>query len=176
MYKNQTSDNPQSQEIETLSQENTNIDSEPSLSNPASVNCQEQGGQLQIVSNTDGSQFGLCQLEDYACEEWALLNGDCTIEADAEAIKSALIDKGLDLTDMKIVITKHLGQYIAGSVVPVSAPGGGGYVFAAKNGQDIDIVADGNGTISCSAFDKHPDFPTYLIPECVDVSGNINFR
>jgi len=77
---------------------------------------------------------------------------------------------------MKVVITKHLGQYIAGSVVQVSTFGGGGYVFAAKNGQNIDIVADGNGTISCSVFDEHPDFPSYLIYECVDASGNINFR
>lgn len=85
VYQNQKqiSDSTLPEEIETSSQESSITDTEPALSNPASINCQDQGRQLQIVSNTDGSQFGLCQFEDYACEEWALLNGNCTIEADA---------------------------------------------------------------------------------------------
>lgn len=152
-----------------VAQEETNT----SLANPASVYCEENGGKLEIVTESDGSQLGMCNLGDYSCEEWAYMNGECTIEADAEKIKDALIAKGLDLTDMKVVINKHLGKYIGGGVVPISAPAGGGYVFAVKDDSgNISIVADGNGAIMCNALDEYSDFPTYLIAECIDDKGN----
>jgi len=48
------------------------------LSNPASVNCTEQGGQLVMKTRGDGGQYGLCQFGDnQACEEWALDRGEC---------------------------------------------------------------------------------------------------
>lgn len=144
-----------------------------SIANPASTYCQESGGTLEIITNRDGSQFGLCQLEDYSCEEWAYLRGECTIQEDAEKITQALVAKGLNLTDMKVVIHKHLGKYISGSVVPVSAPAGGGYVFATKDESgNIQILADGNGAIMCTMLESFQDFPAYLIPECIDESGN----
>ncbi|MBN1168427.1 DUF333 domain-containing protein [Candidatus Woesebacteria bacterium] len=138
------------------------------MANPASVYCEENGGELEIITESDGSQFGMCNLKDYSCEEWAYFRGECDIEGDSELIKQALIKKGLDLTDMKVVIFKHLGKYIEGGVVPVSAPAGGGYVFAVKDNGEVKIVADGNGVIMCSLFEDHPDFSTYLIPECFD--------
>jgi putative hemolysin/glutaredoxin len=50
------------------------------LPNPASVNCEEQGGTLQIETQPDGGQFGLCYFEDNRqCEEWALFRGDCPV-------------------------------------------------------------------------------------------------
>ncbi|MFZ4648413.1 MAG: DUF333 domain-containing protein [Patescibacteria group bacterium] len=50
------------------------------LANPASVNCVEQGGDLIISKRGDGGEFGLCRFEDNrACEEWALLRGDCPV-------------------------------------------------------------------------------------------------
>ncbi|MFA6428106.1 MAG: tryptophan-rich sensory protein [Candidatus Buchananbacteria bacterium] len=49
------------------------------LANPASVNCQKVGGNLMIQTKPDGGQYGLCYFDDArACEEWALLRGDCT--------------------------------------------------------------------------------------------------
>ena len=48
------------------------------LANPASVNCTQKGGQLQIQTRPDGGQYGLCFFEDNrACEEWALFNNEC---------------------------------------------------------------------------------------------------
>ena len=73
---------------------------------------------------------------------------------------------------MKVVIYKHLGRYIAGGVIPVSAPAGGGYVYAVKDGDEIKVLADGNGAIMCDSFDKYPDFPSYLVSECVDLDTN----
>lgn len=50
------------------------------LANPASVNCTQKGGQVQILTRPDGGQYGICYFEDnYACEEWALLHGDCPL-------------------------------------------------------------------------------------------------
>jgi putative hemolysin len=50
------------------------------LANPASTNCKEKGGTLQIKTNGGGGQYGLCYFEDnYACEEWALFRGECPV-------------------------------------------------------------------------------------------------
>jgi len=50
------------------------------IANPASVNCSEVGGNLTIEKRGDGGEYGLCYFEDNrACEEWALLRGDCSV-------------------------------------------------------------------------------------------------
>lgn len=148
-------------------------EAEANMANPASKYCEENGGDLEIITETDGTQFGMCNFDDWACEEWAYFRGECDIEKDAEKIKEALIAKGLDLTEMKVMINKHLGKYIGGSVLPISAPAGGGYVFAVKDDSgDIEIVADGNGAIMCSMLEDYPDFPASLISECINESGS----
>ncbi|MFH1295480.1 MAG: DUF333 domain-containing protein [bacterium] len=154
----------------------TNQPSQPndtaSMVNPASKYCEDNGGKLKIITGNDGGQIGLCQLLDYTCEEWTYYRGECNIENDAAKIKEALIQKGLNLTGMKVVITNHFGKYIGGGVVPKTEPAGGGYVFAVKKENEIKILADGNGAIMCSWLKNYPDYPTYLIPECIDATGN----
>jgi len=50
------------------------------IANPASVNCVEKGGQLVIQKRADGGEYGLCYFEDArACEEWALMRGECPV-------------------------------------------------------------------------------------------------
>ncbi|MFA7663016.1 MAG: transporter substrate-binding domain-containing protein [Patescibacteria group bacterium] len=50
------------------------------LANPASTNCAKVGGNLVIQKRGDGGEYGLCYFEDNrACEEWALLRGDCPL-------------------------------------------------------------------------------------------------
>jgi putative hemolysin len=50
------------------------------LANPASVNCTEKGGTLSIQKRGDGGEYGLCSFEDnMACEEWALMRGECPV-------------------------------------------------------------------------------------------------
>ena len=52
----------------------------PNLANPASVNCDKQGGQLSIQKRPDGGEYGVCLFEDNRqCEEWALMRGDCPV-------------------------------------------------------------------------------------------------
>ncbi len=51
---------------------------QPQLANPASVNCTGQGGTLTLDRRPDGGEFGVCVFADnYQCEEWALLRGEC---------------------------------------------------------------------------------------------------
>lgn len=54
------------------------VDKTQALANPASTNCAEKGGVLKIMKNGSGGEFGLCQFEENkACEEWALMRGEC---------------------------------------------------------------------------------------------------
>jgi putative hemolysin len=48
------------------------------LANPASVYCQEQGGTVEIRTDSSGGQFGVCVFKDGSeCDEWAFFNGEC---------------------------------------------------------------------------------------------------
>jgi len=50
------------------------------LANPASESCAQKGGILKIMKKGSGGEFGLCQFDDdQACEEWALMRGECPI-------------------------------------------------------------------------------------------------
>jgi uncharacterized protein len=49
-----------------------------SIANPASVNCEQKGGKLEIRTTAGGDQYGVCTfLDGSECEEWALLRGEC---------------------------------------------------------------------------------------------------
>ncbi len=48
------------------------------MPNPASVNCIDQGGQLEMRTDASGGQFGVCIFADGSeCEEWAFFRGEC---------------------------------------------------------------------------------------------------
>lgn len=50
---------------------------EAGLANPASVYCEEQGGDLEI-RETEAGQYGVCLFDDGSeCEEWAYFRGEC---------------------------------------------------------------------------------------------------
>jgi len=49
------------------------------IANPASTNCIQQGGTLEMKKNKNG-EYGVCFFEDNRqCEEWALLRGQCPV-------------------------------------------------------------------------------------------------
>lgn len=53
---------------------------ESELANPASENCVEQGGQVNIEQRGDGGEYGVCLFEDnLQCEEWAMMRGQCPV-------------------------------------------------------------------------------------------------
>ena len=48
------------------------------LANPASVHCEEQGGELEIRTGDDGGEYGVCMFDDGTeCEEWAYFREEC---------------------------------------------------------------------------------------------------
>lgn len=50
------------------------------MANPASVNCLDKGGSLEMRENKKG-QYGVCIFEDNRqCEERAFFRGDCPVE------------------------------------------------------------------------------------------------
>ena len=46
--------------------------------NPASAHCIDEGGTLEIRTDTEGGQTGYCLFGDGSeCEEWAYYRGEC---------------------------------------------------------------------------------------------------
>jgi putative hemolysin len=55
------------------------------LPNPASVNCTNKGGKLQIRKDSRGDEYGVCIFPNRReCEEWALFKGQCSPEEPAD--------------------------------------------------------------------------------------------
>ncbi|MEZ4644366.1 MAG: META domain-containing protein [Chloroflexota bacterium] len=53
-------------------------DTAAGLANPASVYCEEQGGTLEIRTDNNGGQYGVCLFDDGSeCDEWAFFRGEC---------------------------------------------------------------------------------------------------
>jgi putative hemolysin len=65
------------------------------MANPASVNCEDKGGTLEIVTDKDGGQLGMCTLEDgQICEEWAFMRGECPEKQVACTMEAKLCPDG----------------------------------------------------------------------------------
>ena len=48
------------------------------LPNPASVYCEEHDGRVEMRTDADGGQYGVCVFEDGSeCEEWAFYREEC---------------------------------------------------------------------------------------------------
>ena len=43
------------------------------MANPSAVYCEEQGYEYKIITNPDGSQYGMCG----TCRAWDFYNGEC---------------------------------------------------------------------------------------------------
>lgn len=57
---------------------------EANLPNPASVHCREMGNTLDIRTQADGSQKGVCVFPDGTeCDEWAFFRGECGLATPA---------------------------------------------------------------------------------------------
>lgn len=50
-----------------------------SIANPASVYCQDNGGQVVIRTDAGGNQYGICVFPNGTeCDEWAYFRGECS--------------------------------------------------------------------------------------------------
>jgi len=54
-------------------------DNSPQISNPASVYCIDNGGNIEIKTNPEGGQYGICMKNEKECEEWAYFRGECSL-------------------------------------------------------------------------------------------------
>ncbi len=51
----------------------------PEIANPASANCVQKGYRLDLRTDANGNQTGVCVFPDGSeCEEWALFRGECS--------------------------------------------------------------------------------------------------
>jgi hypothetical protein len=72
-----TTDTPKNQSGETVASATATTNQ---LANPASTNCLKIGGRLVTKARGDGGEYSICYFENnQACEEWALMRGDCPV-------------------------------------------------------------------------------------------------
>lgn len=63
---------------ETFSLDVDNVPPDAGLPNPASAHCEEQDYRLEIRTDEEGNQVGVCIFSDGSeCEEWAFFRGEC---------------------------------------------------------------------------------------------------
>jgi putative hemolysin len=56
------------------------------IANPASANCVQKGYRLDLRTDTNGNQIGVCVFPDKSeCEEWAFFRGECAPASGATA-------------------------------------------------------------------------------------------
>jgi len=95
-----------------------------------------------------------------------------TVDDDNKLIKQAILNK-LGLTESQAVVTisQNTGQYAKGGVKEIEAVGGG-YFLAAKVGGNWVTVYDGQANPTCVQLAPY-NFPTDMVPECLDSSGKV---
>jgi putative hemolysin len=68
------------------------------LPNPASVYCEEQGYRLEIRTDAQGNQYGVCIFPDGSeCDEWMYYRGECTPAAEQVQPESATAGEELPI-------------------------------------------------------------------------------
>ncbi len=136
------------------------ITSEPTPSN-------KLGGDRDAHGCIPSAGYSWCESKKKCLRNW---EEGCPSEDDGELIKQALFKKNnwKESDGITVTVSTNDGKYASGTV---TAQGGGGYFYAAKIGDNWEIVADGNGMIMCSSLEKYPDYPKTLIPQCYDQSS-----
>lgn len=116
---------------------------EANMSNPASVFCREQGGQVDIRTE-NGGQVGYCVFSDGSeCEEWDFFNGQC-IAANSVVCSNLADNLEQNLgVEVKITAQTPFEDYITGQT------GTGCQVTTAGNG----LVFENIGVLSAAVND-----------------------
>ena len=91
---------------------------------------------------------------------------------DATAIKIAVSKKiGKAESELVIQISKQTSKHAKG-FISAKDETGGGYWLATKTDNGWIVVYDGQATPNCNEIDSY-EFPTDMVPECLDDSGNV---
>jgi len=92
--------------------------------------------------------------------------------SDTDLLKLAFAQKyNKSVADVNLTIKINTGVLANGGVSFVGENGGGWWLAAKTNGS-WNIVQDGNGTITCELTDPY-NFPTSMVPECVNKQGKL---
>lgn len=90
-----------------------------------------------------------------------------TKESDLVGITNAFASKySKPPSDVEVSISQNTGTHAWGGI-SFAGEMGGGWFLAYKGENGWIIVADGNGTISCSKIEPY-NFPASIVPECYD--------
>ncbi|MDO8610488.1 MAG: hypothetical protein Q7R95_08130 [bacterium] len=147
-----------------------NVNVTPTISNSSTSNL--VGNEKDIHGCINSAGYSWCEPKNKCLRTW---EEPCIAVNEDELIKQTLFKKNnwKESDGITITVSSNDGQYAKGSI---TAQGGGGYLFAAKVNGVWEIVADGNGTISCSSLEKYSNYPKTLIPECWDDVKQINVK
>lgn len=97
-------------------------------------------------------------------------------EDDEKAIKAALAAKlGTSENNLDVGVTQKDAKHAKGNVKEKTSEVGGGYWLAAKVDSQWIIVYDGQATPTCSQIAPY-NFPTAMVPECLDANGKVVTR
>ncbi|MBM3257812.1 MAG: DUF333 domain-containing protein [Candidatus Nealsonbacteria bacterium] len=104
-YQRGTEQETNPEQTETLPEESESV----GMTNPASVYCQEQGGELSIKTFGSG-QRGFCLFSDNSqCEEWDFFRGDCL----KGQLKTEILQEGAGiLADNNNTVTVHYTGFL----------------------------------------------------------------
>jgi hypothetical protein len=95
---------------------------------------------------------------------------------DTTLITKALVTKtGIAADKIDVTVSKQVDNFAKGLVSTKGEETGGGYYLAFKDKGNWYIVYDGQTTPDCSQVNPF-NFPTSLVPECLDAGGNLVTR
>jgi len=91
---------------------------------------------------------------------------------ETEAIKEAVFNKtGLTENEALVTINENTGQFAKGGIKEYEAVGGA-YWIAAKTNEGWVCVYDGQSQPTCEQIAPY-NFPTDMVPECLDENGKV---
>lgn len=62
-----------------FNKKNISVNENTTIANPASSYCIKNGGELEIRTDTDGGQYGVCKKNGVECDEWKFFRGECVL-------------------------------------------------------------------------------------------------
>lgn len=82
---------------------------EVSLANPAAVYCEKQGYRVEVRTDVEGNQYGVCIFSDGSeCDEWAYFRGECSPAGQSPTTENKAVEaaKIFLANDLKIETTQ----------------------------------------------------------------------
>jgi inhibitor of cysteine peptidase len=126
-----------------------------SMANPASTNCVQNGGKLEIRKDAKGGEVGYCVFADKSeCEEWAFMRGECKPGAKPVNVTKADNGKSVSMAMNGVVVVTLDGNATTG------------YAWALESGNDKVLKAQGDPKYN----------PLPAAPGMVGTGGAYEFR